>query len=358
MNDLITINETTPLKLYENPKTMDDWISRLESEIKSLALDISTEKGRENIRSVAYQLARTKAALDKAGKDLGAEYREKINAINAERNRGVEKLQAIQDEARAPLTEWENAEKSRVKSHEDGIAAMSALAVFPSDMPSLQSGMVQERIASLPSLFQRDWQEFAKRATETHESVHSALQRLLTERQKAEAEAAELARLRAEEEARKQKEREDQIAAEAAAKAKADAEAKAKAEAELQAKEAEEALQAVIREKEAAVAKAKAESEAAAKRESEHKASLEKAERDRIAAAEAAAKAERDNIAAEEKRKAAEAAAREADKAHKAKINNAALEAIQKASGISDESAKAIVIAIAGGHVPNVKIIY
>jgi DNA recombination-dependent growth factor C len=48
-------------------------------------------------------------------------------------------------------------------------------------------------------------------------------------------------------------------------------------------------------------------------------------------------------------------AKREANKAHKAKINNAALSALVD-GGISEECAKACVILIASGSVPNVQI--
>jgi len=60
--------------------------------------------------------------------------------------------------------------------------------------------------------------------------------------------------------------------------------------------------------------------------------------------------AEEARVRAEEERKAK-------NRAHRAKVNNEVMQAFVKA-GVDDESAKALVIAIAGGHIPHTTINY
>jgi hypothetical protein len=72
-----------------------------------------------------------------------------------------------------------------------------------------------------------------------------------------------------------------------------------------------------------------------------------------------AAQAERDRIAAEKEREDAETARREADRSHKAKVNNDILAAlIGLPVCISEEQGKEIITAIAKGLIPNLKITY
>jgi hypothetical protein len=65
----------------------------------------------------------------------------------------------------------------------------------------------------------------------------------------------------------------------------------------------------------------------------------------------------KDKAEAEAKEQAAKDA-REKDKEHRKKINNAALQAIVKASGIKESEAQEIVTAIAQGKIENVQINY
>ena len=344
--DIALIEIKNPLELFSTANGLDSVIDKIEAEVMAVDRDISTATGRDNVRSLAAKVAKSKTALDKMGKELTEEQRALVTRVNAERSRAWDRLEALQHKVRQPLTDYENAEKDRVAAHERAIAELEALAVFDGKENS-------ETVTSLLNdadvlLGLRDWEEFKARAERTHETVVKTLAEKAAALAKAEAEAAELARLRAAEQERLQKERDERIAAEA----KEAAERKAKAAADALAAEVQAEQSASARReqeaKEQLIATQKAAAEAA-----------DKAERDRIAAVAAAEKAERDKIAAaqEAERKATEA--READKKHKAKINGEVLSAIcQIDCDISEEHAKAIVIAIAQGKIPHVKISY
>jgi len=341
MNALVTIETLTPAVVFA-PGGVDAIISKLEADVRAVSTDISTETGRKAVASLAYKVARSKTALDDMGKQLVSDLKAQTGKIDAERRIIRDRLDALRDEVRKPLDEFEQAEKSRVDAHEAAIAAMTQLL----HTPAASSDDVRRYLDELSRIAQRDWQEFSSRATATVDEVRGRLNQSLADMTKREAEAAELARLRAEQIAREQAEREARIAAEAADRARIDAEAKAKREAEQAAAKAAAEQQRVEREKADAIARAE-------RAEADKKAAAEKAERDQKAAVEAERKRTADVAA----REAAEKARREKDKAHRTRLNNEALAALV-ALGIETELGKTVIAAIARGEVPHVSIEY
>lgn len=287
--------------IFTRKGAVRDLIDRIKADSRDRAtrLDVSTEDGRQGLRSLAYQVRRSKTALDNAGKDQTEEWRLKTNAINADRRVVRDELDALEEEVRAPLTAFENAEKTRVQGHEAAVAAMAALTDFASSNMAIDE--IDRNLAALATLLQRDWQEFGKRATDTADSVRADLQRLRAEVVRREEERAELARLRAEESERKRQEderlrleREARIAEEAAAAAKRAAEEEAERlrqeEAARVERERQAAEEARRREAEAAEGARLAEErraheaeERAAQAERDRRAAIEKAETERLA---------------------------------------------------------------------------
>lgn len=366
MTEVATTEQSTALAVLEikNPALVfvkgggDPIIDHVKAEVKKEQpnLDISTPTGRKAIASLAYKIAQTKSKFDKIGKALTEEQRAQIDAVNEERKRVEAELQKLQDEVRAPLTAWEEADKKRIADHETGIASIKGALVFVGD-PTADD--IRLSIDNLNLLMLRDWEEFQVRATFEHKTAIDALTKMHADKIKSDADAAELARLQKAEADRLQKEREDKIAADAkaAAEEKAAADAKALAEkVEADKKKAEDDKAALAKTLADALAKAEADKIAAAK----------KAEDDKKAAAAAATKAAEDKAAAAKAAEEKAAAEREADQKHKAKINNAALKAMLEAidkipkEKISSptEAMKAILTAIAKGQIPNVTINY
>ena len=353
MNALVTIETLTPAVVFA-PGGVDSIISKLEADVRSVKTDISTEAGRKAVASLAYKVARSKTALDEMGKELVSDLKSQAGKIDAERRTIRDRLDALRDEVRKPLDDFENAEKERVEGHEAILAVILAACDGISDA---SSAAIRSKMDEVRDLSQRDWQEFATRATATTDTVRKTLEAALAKATKREADAAELVRLRAEQLAREQADREAKIAAEAAERAKAEAETKARREAEQAAAAAEAERKRV--EQLAADAQARAE-----KAETDKKAAVAKAAKDAKDAAEAAERNRLASIEAERKRvadaaakEAAEKARREADKAHRAKFNNEALAALQSI-GAEKELGMKILAAIARGEVPHVSISY
>jgi len=74
---------------------------------------VDTAAGREAIKSAAYQVARTKTAVDDLGKVLVADVKKQVAAIDARRKVWRDEMDALRDAVRKPLTDYETAEQWR-----------------------------------------------------------------------------------------------------------------------------------------------------------------------------------------------------------------------------------------------------
>ncbi|MBD1602415.1 hypothetical protein [Pseudomonas typographi] len=350
------------LQVFQTPKGLDPYLQVVRDKIDAFVPDVTTRKGREAIASIAYQVARSKTALDNRGKELVAELKEIPKLIDAERKRVRDTLDAWQEEVRRPLTEWQAAEDARIDKHND---RLDWLRNRNDLLAELTAEQIKARIAEAEGVeIGPHWEEFEAEAAREKDKVLATLRAGLAKREQFEAEQAELARLRAEQEAREQREREERIAREAAERARLEAEQKAQAEREAtirreqvakaaaERRELELKLQAEQAERAAAQAEANriaAEQRAAQEREASARRAEQAAEQARLAEI-ARAKAAADALEREQK-------AREADKAHKAKVNRAALEAFI-AGGMPEDCAKQAVTLIAQRKIPNIEIKY
>ena len=342
----------TALSVYSTANGLDPWLSQIRAEVDkflSVLPDLATDKGRKAFASMAHKVAKSKTALDAVGKELSAQQKEVPKRIDAERKRVWDTLESWQKEIRKPLDDWEEAEERRIASIKDDIAKITALAV---DLDGITAEDLSERIARVDTVAIADkWAEFQVDAALAKKSVLNTLRNSLTARQKYEADQAELAQRRADDEARAQRDRDEQIRKEAAEKAQREADETARRERE-QAEQRELQLKQQAEDAERREKQAKADKEAAEQRAEQEK-------RDSAARAEQAAEDARKEEQARQKAAADEIIRqqnlREADKAHKSRIMGAAKEAIISMN-VTEELAKAIVLKIARGEVPNVTI--
>lgn len=328
--DLVVIEKNNAMAVFTNNDQLDPLIELIEKEARSLVPDVTTKKGRDAIASMAHKVARSKTYIDNAGKDLVAELKALPKQIDESRRVVRERLDALKDEVRRPLTEWE-AEQERIKAEE----AMNAM-----------------HAEALEMNIKFD-QELAAKFEADHEMALLMDKDIDRERADKAAEA-ERQRIAREEEIKRQ------------AEEKAKREAAEKAQREIDA--------AAAREREAILAKERAERErieAQQRAEREQREAAERAEREKQAAVEAErrkAQEEADRIRREaeqreqvrldeEKRKAEEESRRAADVEHRRGINTAAVQALIN-QGIPHEWAKACIIAVALGKVPATTIKY
>ncbi|MCQ4302249.1 hypothetical protein NAV11_20235 [Pseudomonas songnenensis] len=340
----------TALQVFQAANGLDPYLQQIRAEIDAFVPDVSTKKGRDAIASIAHKVARSKTALDNVGKELVAELKEIPKKIDAERKRMRDTLDAWKDEVRAPLNAWEQAEADRVARHEERVQQLRDFAMCD----NLQASGIRVQIENLEAIaVDAGFEEFEAEAHRVKTAALVMLRNELVKREQYEAEQAELERLRAEAAQREQKEREERIAREAAEQAHREAEQRAQAERDAAAKREADAKAAAERRE----LELKLQAEQAEREKLEAQQRAEQAERDAAERADRAAAAERQRQAYEQARQEAEAKAREADKAHKAAINRAALEAFV-AGGMTEECAKQAVTLIAKRQIPNIQITY
>lgn len=340
----------------------NDILGKLAQEIANFTPDATTESGRKAIASMAHRVATTKMDLIRLGKGLTEGWRSQTKAVNAECNILEERMDALKEDVRAPLTAYENREKRRVDWHN------AALAVIRDIDPALERASANDislAIAARMEPAARDWEEFRERAVHEYE----VSMRTLRQWREAAEDREETARENAIEAARQQAEREEQIRSEAAAKAKAEAEAAAKearlAEEERRVEAARqemeqrrlEILEAEERERHANEQRALALRDAEAAR-AEGKRQAEQAWW-------AGTKAAEERAAEEIRRADAETKAREENIAHQRRIHNDVRQALVKILSLHMDSVDAakllaarLVIEIARLEVPHVTIKY
>lgn len=318
--DLVFIEKKNAMAVFTNNDQLDPLIEAIEKEARSLVPDVTTKKGRDAIASMAHKVARSKTYIDNAGKDLVAELKALPKQIDESRRVVRERLDALKDEVRRPLTEWE-AEQERIKAEE----AMNALHVEALAMNENFDRQLAARIESdhemallMNDAFDREQADKAAEAERQRIAHEEEIKRLA-----ATAAAREV-------EQRIQREREEAAHREAVLKA--------------QAEQAE-------RDRIAAEQKAEADKQAAI--EAERRKAQEEADRIRREAEQR----EQARLA-EEKRKADEQARREADVKHRKAVGTEIVKALLANTSLTRDQAIEVLTAVKDGRIPHTGISY
>ncbi len=318
--DLVVIEKKNAMAVFTNNDQLDPLIEAIEKEARSLVPDVTTKKGRDAIASMAHKVARSKTYIDNAGKDLVAELKALPKQIDESRRVVRERLDALKDEVRRPLTEWE-AEQERIKAEE----AMNALHAEALAMNEEFDRQLAARIESdhemallMNDAFDREQADKAAEAERQRIAHEEEIKRMA---------AAAAAR---EVEQRAQREREEAAHREAVLKA--------------QAEQAE-------RDRIAAEQKAEADKQAAV--EAERRKAQEEADRIRREAEQR----EQARVA-EEKRKADEQARREADVKHRKAVGVEVVKALMANTSLTRDQAIEVLTAVKDGRIPHTGISY
>ena len=361
---IINLPTAMTAESFTNDAEFEKLYAKVQEAVASHVPDLTTQKGRDEIASVAYKVAKTKTALIKQGKSLTESWRDQTKKVNAACNTIEERLDKLKEDVRRPLTEWETAEKTRVDNHK---SALDHLISFSKVGFGRSSSELREFLSEVEAMqiCELAWDEFTPQASVAKQNAIDTLNRLLVTAEKQEAEAAELEKLRAE---KVERDRHDakRLADEQAAKAEAE-----RAEQERQA-EADriERDRLADEQRKADIASAAAEAEARAKQEAAEKlAAAEKATQDAKdeaarqieeakAEADRNAEAERQRIANEKAEADEEQRLRDADKEHRKTVNQSIVKELVECSGITADQAQKIVVQMVSGLVPNVTLKY
>lgn len=348
---LVTAN---PALVVLDTDKFDAFYEAVRRETETHVPDVTTAKGREAIAALAFKVTKSKTALDAAGKKLTEDARAQINLVDAARRNIREKLDALRDEIRRPLTEWEIAEEARLERVGAMLGNLRDSAVV---LMSETSEALALRVTGLRAMVIDDaeFQESAEVARSLLATAISTLDAAVIRITKEEADRAELERLRAEQ---AERERQEEIrrateAAERQAAERREQEERERAEAEQRreaAREAEQQRLAEAAERARLDAERKAQEDLAAA-EASHRAEVQRLEKEK---ADAIAKgiADAAAIEAENKRQADEQKARDENRAHRTKVLSETKQAIMQC-GVEEPVAKTIVLAIVAGQIPH-----
>ena len=330
--------------LFASSENIDKMVAMIEAKAreaaKTLPTDFSVKKNAAAFKSLAYNVARSKTAFVDAGKQLTEDARKQVKAVQAETKRIESALDDLKAEVLAPVVAWEEAEAARKNALSIRLNEIGRALDLRGDAAAFSAEI--ERVEAIE--IGDDWQEVKDEAAFAKDNALAILRDRLATAQKAEADAAELARLREAEAEREAAERAAQAELEAERAKLVEAEA-ARLRYERQAEEAE-----------AAKAQAEADLKAAQEQAERDRREAIQREADRIAAEEVAAiNAENERIEAarlsEERRLAAEAEADALRKAN-AEMLDAATEEARAAIAAIDK--RKLLAAIMAGEIPHV----
>lgn len=304
--------DKTPAQIITMDGALDALLVKVDETLNGFVPDLSTAKSRKEITNLSQKIVRTKTAIDTAGKDLTEEARRKLDAVNAVRKRARDELDKRRDQARKPLTDWEQEQEAleaRRKSELQRLVDLGCVGF------GATSQGIRERIAAVEAFDLGDWwgDRIGKATAEKNRAL-GILRPQLQQAEVSEKQAAELAELKHQQ---------------------AEAEAKRRAE-EAKQLAAQQAKDRADREAEEAKVKQEREDELARQREEQVR------------------KAEAERIEAEERRKQQAEAKRRDDETHHDKVVSDAVAAIVNQTGIPTIQAAAVVQLIEAGQVPNI----
>nr|MBP6793362.1 hypothetical protein [Aeromonas sp.] len=192
---LVVIEPTSAVALFTEGQGIAELLADIRQKATSLVPDITTAKGRKEVASIAHAVARTKTYLDGLGKEQTDKFKEIPKRIDANRKQIRDTLDALKDEVRAPLTQYEAAEEARVAALQSRLARLNELGssasieIAAADLQVMLNEVEQNALDDT-------WQGLLPQATVSKALAAKRLGEALAARQKYEAEQAELEQLR------------------------------------------------------------------------------------------------------------------------------------------------------------------
>lgn len=350
--ELTVLDEFKILEVYKYD-VIEKAAEAIEAEVMSEVCDVSTSKGRNREKALAYKVSQSMSRVVKMANSSIEGARATVKAVTSERLRLEARFKGIRDKRKAESIAWEAHNQARIDGHKAAIKGIQDFIYKERDEHGgyVHSSIVEAYINEVSAIgIGSAWQEFEAEAELMKKEVLDALTCSFDQAKQREADAAELKLLKeqaakrdAEDAIRKAKEKADKAEALAkeqerkdaiAAKEKAEADAKAAQEAEKQRKmdEAVNIEQAKI----------------AAKEEERERLEKIQAEKD------SEAKRIEDRAAHERLVKHNAELKRQADKDHRQSVEIEIADAML--DYVSDDGARDLINAIIAGKIPHVSI--
>lgn len=312
MKELIKIDSGNSFRIFTEAGEIEPILETIAKKARSLVANPDTPSGRVTIRKNAADVARTKTYIENEGKALADRQKEIPKLIDATRRKAREFMDALQEEVRQPLTNWENAEKSRVAALQARLLALTSLI----ELDGASLAEMEAKLASaIATEIDTSWQEYETEARNAKDFVIGKLKKTIAERR-------EFERLKAEECKRIEAAR---IAEEKRLR--------------------DEAQARIEREKQEAVERARQEV-------------LQAAERDKRLALEAQAREAEKSREDRNPQPASRDLMSYSERKHLAKIHRMVVSDLKEFASLTEEQASSVLVAIVNGRIGNVSIGY
>ena len=172
---------------FLDPAKLDTLYGHVEKMARALVADPLTKEGASQIKSCARQIASVKKRIDDIGKDVVAELKKLPGQIDANRKNLRERLEALQDDIRRPVTEIEN--------REDEIDGIKRIHRRLANATAYEIAKELESVKKIP-LTEEKWHESLEKAKAAVEGEAKALELLKATAEKREKDAEEIEKLR------------------------------------------------------------------------------------------------------------------------------------------------------------------
>lgn len=124
---LVSVKTRPTVEIFTAPGIVQTLLDAVRAAaIKDFVPDITTEKGREAIKSQAFRVTKTKTYLEQLGKAESVRLKALVAPLDAGRKELWDGLEKIQGETRQPLTLWEE-EQARLAAEEKAREEAAAL---------------------------------------------------------------------------------------------------------------------------------------------------------------------------------------------------------------------------------------
>lgn len=207
-------------------------LAMVDTAVEEADKDVTTKKGRDEIRSLAFKIARTKTTLDSVGKAQVDEIKARTSSIDRLRKACRDHLDALKAKVMQPVVDFEAREAKRVDAHERELSRIQALGVV---VVGTALDTLTLRREELDGYKIDSLEEFSERGQEIIATAQEKIAMAIEAEEAAQAQRKEIERLK-EIEAREQKRLADErieqerIAKEQAAAEQAAAQQEAKTE--------------------------------------------------------------------------------------------------------------------------------
>jgi hypothetical protein len=201
--ELLQLRAIPPLEIFDKEK-IPILMGQIKTIVGNMAIGQSaqTEAGREEIKSLAYKVARIKNEFKRIATDATSEWKTKINEVDRLQKKVWGELQELQDSVKQPVTEWEAGEAKRKQMQLDHIAELTQAQITVSrdwDMMTVES--LRERLEDIRKEFDTHyWQEFKVEGEKAYKNAVAEFELAIGRKIKLDSERQELEKLRKERE--------------------------------------------------------------------------------------------------------------------------------------------------------------